>query len=229
MRVEVMKSQLAEFAKHDFVAGAIFWCYQDYKSHRNLWPGLTTDWVEMGLVDENRQRLPSYGAWKEQTSPARLAVAWTRGEGGRPTGFRATVERRPATELPSYELRGYRLEWEARDHDGTLLGSGSRGPAGDRRPRPSSRARGRRRPRARFGLALRVCPPDRLRRRRATERWWEPRSGGRSLLQLLDRDVPELDEGGRAGPDAVLLLPVVLEGDRALRGHARQLARSRSP
>ncbi len=111
--------------KHDFIAGAVFWCYQDYKSHRNLWPGLTTDWVEMGLVDENRQRLPSYAAWKERTSPARLGVAWTRGEGGRPTGFRATVERRPPAELPSYELRGYRLEWEARDHDGTLLGSGN--------------------------------------------------------------------------------------------------------
>ena len=35
------------------------------------------------------------------------------------------VERRPPTELPSYELRGYRLEWEARDHDGTLLASGA--------------------------------------------------------------------------------------------------------
>ena len=125
MRVEIMESQLAEFAKHDFVAGAIFWCYQDYKSHRNLWPGLTTDWVEMGLVDENRQRLPSYAAWKERTSPARIGVVWTRGVFGPPTGFRATVERRPPTELPSHDLRGYRLEWEARDHDGTLLASGS--------------------------------------------------------------------------------------------------------
>ena len=72
MRVEIMESQLAEFAKHDFIAGAIFWCYQDYKSHRNLWPGLTTDCVEMGLVDENRQRLPSYDVWRDETSPARF-------------------------------------------------------------------------------------------------------------------------------------------------------------
>ena len=84
MRIGIMESQLAEFAKHDFVAGAIFWCYQDYKSHRNLWPGLTTDWVEMGVVDENRQRLPSYAAWKERTSPARVGVVWTRGPGGPP-------------------------------------------------------------------------------------------------------------------------------------------------
>jgi len=71
MRALIMESQLAEFARHDFVAGAVFWCYQDYKSHRNLWPGLTSDWVEMGLVDEHRQRLPSYAAWQERTSPAR--------------------------------------------------------------------------------------------------------------------------------------------------------------
>jgi len=47
--------------------------------------------VEMGVVDENRQRLPSYWAWKQRTSPARLGVAWTRGRSGPPTGFRATV------------------------------------------------------------------------------------------------------------------------------------------
>ena len=81
----------------------------------------------MGLVDENRQRLPSYYAWKDETSPARLTVEWTKGSPyGPPTGFRATVTRRPPTELPSYDLRGYRLEWEARDHDGALLSSGSR-------------------------------------------------------------------------------------------------------
>jgi hypothetical protein len=93
MRIEIMESQLAEFARHEFVAGAIFWCYQDYKSHRNLWPGLTTDWVEMGVVDENRQRLPSYAAWKGRTSPARLGVAWTRGRCGscRPTSCGATA------------------------------------------------------------------------------------------------------------------------------------------
>ena len=36
------ESQMREFERHDFVAGAVFWCYQDYRSHRNLWPGETT-------------------------------------------------------------------------------------------------------------------------------------------------------------------------------------------
>ena len=179
MRIQVMESQLAEFARHDFVAGAIFWCYQDYKSHRNLWPGLTTGWVEMGLVNESRQRLPSYAAWKEGTSPARLGVAWTRPRFGPPTGFRATVERRPPTELPSHELRGYRLEWEARDHDGTLVGSGATdlpvigAPATVEGSWPATASR-------EIRLAVRVVRPTGFVAAERTERWWDPRSGGLS-------------------------------------------------
>jgi beta-glucuronidase len=178
LRVDVMESQLAEFARHEFVAGAIFWCYQDYKSHRNLWPGLTTDWVEMGLVDEDRQRLPSYAAWKERTSPAGLTVAWKRESPySPPTGFASTVARRSPAELPSYELRGYRLEWEARDHDGTLLGSGARelpvigAPAvvEGSWPRTTSRE---------IRLTLRVRRPTGFVAAERSERWWDPRSGG---------------------------------------------------
>lgn len=176
MRVQIMESQLAEFARHDFIAGAIFWCYQDYKSHRNLWPGLTTDWVEMGLVDENRQRLPSYAAWKERTSPARIAVEWKRARGSRPQGFRAVVARRPTSELPSYELRDYRLEWQARDHDGTLLASGTSAlpvigsPAVVEGGWPASSSR-------EIRLELRLERPTGFVAVEQTERWWEPRSG----------------------------------------------------
>jgi beta-glucuronidase len=179
MRVGIMESQLAEFEKHDFVAGALFWCYQDYRSHRNLWPGLTTDWVEMGVVDENRQRLPSYAAWKERTSPARVAVAFSRGPTGPPTGFRASVERRPMSELPSYELRGYRLEWEARDHDRALLASGSAvlpvigSPATVEGAWPATLSR-------EVTLTVRVRRPTGFLAAEASETWWESRSGGLS-------------------------------------------------
>ena len=178
MRIEIMRTQLAEFARHDFVAGALFWCYQDYKSHRNLWPGLTTDWVEMGLVDENRQRLPSYEAWKEATSPAHLTVAWKReGPYSPPNGFGATVARRSPTELPSYELRGYRLEWEARDHDGKLLADGGQdlpvvgAPVVVEGSWPKAGSREVR-------LTLRLLRPTGFVAAERTERWWEPRSGG---------------------------------------------------
>ena len=179
-RVEVIRSQLAEFARHDFIAGAVFWCYQDYKSHRNLWPGETSGYVEMGLVDENRQRLPSYSVWRDETSPARLSVDWTHDSPfAPPTGFRATVARRPPTELPSYDLRGYRLEWEARDHDGAPLASGSKqlpvigAPAGASGSWTATASREVR-------LTVRLLRPTGFVAAEKTERWWAPRSGGLS-------------------------------------------------
>jgi beta-glucuronidase len=186
LRVATIRGQLAEFAKHDFVAGAVFWCYQDYRSHRNLWPGETSGWVEMGLVDENRQRHPSYDVWKEETSPARLAVEWARGEGGRPAGFRATVARRSLAELPSYELRGYRFEWEARDQAGALVGQGALAlpaigaPATVEGTWPASPSRELR-------LSLRVLRPTGFVAAEKVERWWEPVSGGLSPEEAKKR------------------------------------------
>jgi beta-glucuronidase len=179
MRVSILEDQLAEFERHDFIGGAIFWCYQDYKSHRNLRPGETTGWVEMGLVDENRQRLPSYTAWRERTSPARVHVAWIRGPGGRPTGFQATVERRASSEIPSYELRGYRLEWEARDHDGTLL-AGASEQLPDVGPPATVEGEWAAGASREVQLTVRVRRPTGFLAAEHTERWWEPRSSGLS-------------------------------------------------
>jgi hypothetical protein len=186
MRIAILRDQLAEFERHDFVGGAIFWCYQDYKSHRNLWPGETTGWVEMGLVDENRQRLPSHDAWKERTSPARISTTWVRGEGGRPRGFRVSVERRGPTEIPSYDLRGYRLEWEARDHDGTLLAGESIG-LPDVGPRASVEGSWPASSSREVRLAVRVRRPTGFVAAEITERWWEPRSGGLSPEEAKEK------------------------------------------
>src|ERR1700681_2021857 len=60
IRVTTMRDQMPLLAARDWIAGAILWCYQDYKSPRNLWPGQTEGYVEHGLVDEARQRNPSY-------------------------------------------------------------------------------------------------------------------------------------------------------------------------
>jgi beta-glucuronidase len=181
LRARTIESQLAEFARHPFVGGAIFWCYQDYKSHRNLWPGETTGFVEMGLVDENRQRRPSYDVWRERTSPTRLAVEWSRAPsgfpGGPPTGFTATVARREATELPAHDLRGYRVLWEARDHDAVLLASGARdlpvvgAPATVEGSWPATPSREVR-------LTVRVLRPTGFVATERTERWWDARQGG---------------------------------------------------
>jgi beta-glucuronidase len=179
MRVRVLEDQLAEFQKHDFVAGAIFWCYQDYKSHRNLWPGETSGWVEMGLVDENRRPHPSYDAWRERNAPARIEPEWTRGQGERPTGFKVSVEQRPPGEIPSYALSGYRLEWRAVDHDRAVLAEGAKDlpeigpPATVEGTWPATSTR-------EIRLTLRLVRPTGFVAAERTERWWEPRSGGLS-------------------------------------------------
>ena len=37
--------------KRDWIAGAILWCYQDYKSRRYFWPGQEQGYLEHGIVD----------------------------------------------------------------------------------------------------------------------------------------------------------------------------------
>jgi beta-glucuronidase len=187
LRVGVLRSQLDEFQKHAFVGGAVFWCYQDYKSHRNLWPGETTGFVEMGIVDENRQRRPSYEAWRARTSPARLEVAWKREGGfGAPTGFVVTVSRRGPDELPSYELRGYRLEWEAVDHDGARLGTGATElptigtPATVEGSWPKTASREVR-------VNVRVLRPTGFVAAERSQRWWDSRQGGLSPAEAKSR------------------------------------------
>ena len=128
LRSRTIRSQLAEFAKHDWIAGAIFWCYQDYRSHRNLQPGLTKGYVRMGLVDQYRNPRPSYRTWQEETSPVRLRVDWkydsTYPYG--PIGFHAEIERRAPDELPSYALHDYRAVWEVRGGDNQLVAQGDK-------------------------------------------------------------------------------------------------------
>ena len=124
LRVHILHHQLDLFEKYDWIAGAIFWCYQDYKSHRNLWPGHTSGYVDHGVVDEYRQRRPSFYEWRKRTSPAVLNAKWKYSSWYQTNGFEVSVARKPLTELPSYPLVGYSLRWEYRDREGKLLRSG---------------------------------------------------------------------------------------------------------
>lgn len=188
LRVEILRSQLEEFGKHDWIAGALLWCYQDYKSYRNLWPGQTKGYVDHGLVDENRQRRPSYGAWKDAAAPARVQLAWRYDAQRKPVGFKATVSRRPATEIPSYDLRGYRAAWEARDVDGRLVASGDA-------PLPTIGAPAivegswTASPSRALDLRLRVFRSTGFAAAEAALRFWEPRPGGMDMDQLRKRGI----------------------------------------
>ena len=115
MRVKIIEEQMPELARRDWIAGAILWCYQDYKSRRNLRFGLEEGYVDHGVVDQYRQRKPSYYIWKEMNAPAAIRVRWNQSEKAVPASFTATVVPNPADELPSYPLHHYRLVWTIYD------------------------------------------------------------------------------------------------------------------
>lgn len=110
MRVSILREQMPLLAKRDWIAGAILWCYQDYKSRRYYWPGQEQGYLEHGLVDPERQRKPSYFAWKELNEPAHLAMRWT-GTASQPA-FAVELKPKGAGELPFIPLRDYRLLWQ---------------------------------------------------------------------------------------------------------------------
>jgi len=125
-RVKTMQDQMPELARRDWIAGAILWCYQDYKSRRNLWPGQEEGYVEHGVVDENRQRKPSYEVWKDLNVPAKIEARWNQTPGSTPTDFTATVTPNTERQLPFYPLHDYLLTWKLLDAKGKAAASGER-------------------------------------------------------------------------------------------------------
>jgi beta-glucuronidase len=125
MRIRTIENQLDKYQKFDFVAGAIFWCYQDYKSHQNLWPGHQEGYVDHGVVDEYRQRRPSFWTWEKRNQPVIFSNAkWVYDGKSDRVGFEVSVSRRSLDEIPSYPLRDNLITWELRDRDGNVLASG---------------------------------------------------------------------------------------------------------
>jgi beta-galactosidase/beta-glucuronidase len=125
-RITVIREQLPTLAARDWIGGVMLWCYQDYKSPRNLWPGEVEGYVDHGLVDENRQRRPSYAVWKEMNSPARLMAQWNGPAGQPPQGFSIAVTPNTERDLPFYTLRAAELTWQVMDEKGRALASGTR-------------------------------------------------------------------------------------------------------
>ena len=129
-RVSILREQMPELAKRDWIAGAILWCYQDYKSRRYYWPGQEGGYLEHGIVDENRQRKPSYYAWKELNEPARVELRWVQPAGPTPLSFSVTVTPKSMDELPFVPLNDYKLVWQLTGEENRAFESGSRAIAG---------------------------------------------------------------------------------------------------
>jgi beta-glucuronidase len=183
LRSDIYTEQMDLIGKQDWIAGALMWCYQDYRSHRNLWPGETAGYVDHGVVDEYRQRRPSYKVWQDLNAPAHVSIAWQYDAERRPTGFRASIERRRADELPSYALRGYRVEWELRDESNTKIAVGEKALPEIGPPQPLESSW----PAAKTNslrLRLRLYRPTGLVAVDKVAEWWDPRSGGLTIEEM---------------------------------------------
>jgi len=123
-RVSIIREQLPLLAKRDWIAGAILWCYQDYKSRRYFWPGQEKGYLEHGIVDENRQRKPSYFAWAETNAPAHLDAKWTKKADGSPAAFAFTLAPNGEKELPYIPLSGYQVRWQLIDYENKAFADG---------------------------------------------------------------------------------------------------------
>jgi beta-galactosidase/beta-glucuronidase len=110
-RQQLIREQLTVFRHKPFVAGAIFWTYQDYRTPNGL---------VMGVVDRQRRRRGSWAVLREAYAPAVYdAVQVSPALDGTQ---RATVILRArgpvARDLPAYTLEGYRLAWAVAAADG---------------------------------------------------------------------------------------------------------------
>jgi hypothetical protein len=124
-RIRTLQEQMPLMAARDWIGGAIMWCFQDYKSRRNLWPGQEEGYVEHGVVDEARQRKPSYDVWRELNAPAKIEARWAGGANGTIAGFTATVTPNTEQSLPYYALHDYVLDWTLLDEKGKALSGGN--------------------------------------------------------------------------------------------------------
>jgi beta-galactosidase len=101
-RIEILRSHDAIFRSKDYVAGAIFFCYNDYRSQVGFSGVGALQQNIHGVVDVFGAKKPSFEALREESSPiASLSVEQ------HSNVFR--VQAKTRSDIPSYTLRGYRL------------------------------------------------------------------------------------------------------------------------
>ena len=103
-RVEILKTHTDAYRAQPQVAGLIFFCYNDYRTHvGDRGVGVLKQRVH-GVVDLYGAKKPSYEVLRDESSPVEaLEIS---GEGNT---LKATVRTR--RRLPAHTLTGYRLRW----------------------------------------------------------------------------------------------------------------------
>jgi beta-galactosidase/beta-glucuronidase len=101
-RIEILRSHDAVIRSKDYIGGAIFFCYNDYRTHvGNRGVGVLQQNVH-GVVDVYGAPKPSYETLRQESSPIEsLAVS------NQLNTFHLRLKSR--RDIPMYTLRGYRL------------------------------------------------------------------------------------------------------------------------
>jgi beta-glucuronidase len=104
LRQQLIHEQLPVFRSRPFIAGAIFFTYQDHRTPNELM---------MGVVDAWRQRRGSWTMLREAYAPAVFdAVRMPPASGGTQRATVVLRARGPVErDLPAYTLQGYKLAW----------------------------------------------------------------------------------------------------------------------
>jgi hypothetical protein len=116
-RRQLITEQMALFRRKPFIAGAIFWTYQDYRTPTNYM---------MGVVDAQRNRRNSWEVLREMHAPVLIdAVRISPTADGTRRATVSLQTRGPIeTDMPAYTLRGYRLQWRIASQPGGTVYAG---------------------------------------------------------------------------------------------------------
>jgi beta-galactosidase/beta-glucuronidase len=107
----LIQDQMAVFRTKPFVAGAVFWTYQDYRT-RSLF--------KMGVVDPDRNKRLSWYTLREEFSPVIIDLLFNSPvtDGQRKSTIVLHTRGPIEADMPAYTLRGYTLHWEVTSLDG---------------------------------------------------------------------------------------------------------------
>jgi beta-glucuronidase len=110
VRRQLITEQLEIFRAKPFVAGAIFWTYQDYRTRSNF---------IMGLVDFNCNRRGSWEVLREEYAPVLIdSLILSHATDGTQIATVALHTRGPVdVDMPAYTLRDYFLHWAVTSPD----------------------------------------------------------------------------------------------------------------
>jgi beta-galactosidase/beta-glucuronidase len=110
-RHQLILEQMDTFRSKPFVAGAIFWTYQDYRSEMEF---------RMGILDINHEPTPIWDVIREQYSPVLIdSVVVSEENDSKQMAAVSLRTRGPVQEdMPAYTLRDYSLHWAVTSADG---------------------------------------------------------------------------------------------------------------